>query len=78
MIAFHYLEELLLGVGEGAGVLTMTGYWYWYIYWSRVDKQHMKFVESLPRNASQSSHSAEPMGRGYMEGSHTVASSSVG
>ena len=29
----------------------------WLIYWSRVDKRHMKFVVSIPLNAAQGSHS---------------------
>ena len=53
----------------------------WLIYWSRVDKRHMKFVVSIPLHAAQGSHSEAPMGRGWgniAQGSHAVASSSVG
>ena len=35
----------------------------WLTYWSCVDKQHTKFVVSLPLNAAQGSDSAAPMGR---------------
>ena len=56
---------------------------YWYNYLSLVDKQHTKFVVSLPLNMALGttvcSNSAAPMGRGFREqGSHTEASSSVG
>ena len=50
-------------------------------YWSYVDKRHTKFVVSLPLNATQGSRRAVPTGRGWRnitQGSHAVASSSVG